>query len=150
MIEYVLNNHEKFNNDELYEYLVNHDNDFPIPVSLKTNLSDYSDKLKKYGNIIYAIRENKIIGIIGYYDNNTTEKIGFISILSVDKDYRGRGIAKTLVQKVIDELYKKNFKFCDVPTHDSNIIARKLYESKGFDEIIFKRDDKTLILRRIV
>lgn len=133
--------------EEILQFLIDHNNDFPIPLTEKVNLNDYVDKILSCGKVLLALSNNKIIGILIYYDNNIIDKIAFISLLLVDEGYRNKGIAKNLLDLVICKVQKK-MEWCDVPTHVTNIAAINLYKSRNFFRTYDDRNDGTIILRK--
>lgn len=144
-MEYIYNQ-TKEKMKEILEYLYEHDRDFPIPLSYKVDLNQYLNKVMYLGKSIICTDQNKITGLIFYYDNNIKERKAFISLLSVDENYRGRGIATHLINEVLFLLKQQHFEICEVPTHESNEQAIDLYCLLGFHETENIRDDGTIIL----
>lgn len=145
-----LHNETKSRRNEILKYLYEHDNDFPIPLSHKTNLKQYLNKVICLGKSVICVDRNQIVGLIFYYDNNIQERKAFISLVSVDKNYRCKGIATHLIKEVLFLLKKQQFKICEVPTHGSNEQAIHLYYLLGFDETENIREDGTIILAKNV
>lgn len=57
---------------------------------------------------------------------------GYIGMLAVQSDYRGRGIAKTLVKKAIDKMQQDGCDEIMLETEVENKAALNLYEGMGF------------------
>jgi len=72
--------------------------------------------------------ENKIVGFIALYIYNT--QLAEVRSLIVHKDYRGKGIAKQLISKSINEAKELKLKQLLVLTY-----KQKLFESFKFIEI---------------
>ena len=144
-MEYI-HNETKVRMNEILKYLHEHDNDFPIPLSHKTNLKQYLNKMIRLGKSVICVDQNQIVGLIFYYDNNTQERKAFISLVSVDKNYRCKGIATHLIEEVLSLLKKQQFKICEVPTHETNELAIHLYGLLGFCQTENIRKDGTIIL----
>lgn len=53
-------------------------------------------------------------------------------MLAVASDFRGHGIATTLVQKAIDAMVKRNADEVVLETEETNSTAMRLYERLGF------------------
>ncbi|MCX5717157.1 MAG: ribosomal protein S18-alanine N-acetyltransferase [Nitrospirae bacterium] len=70
--------------------------------------------------------------VIGYMCANQIADEGHILNLAVHPDFRGRGIANTLVKNIIEELKEKACRFLYLEVRASNNAARKLYEGFGF------------------
>ena len=86
--------------------------------------------------IIGAFIENKLIGIcdisLGY---GATSHVGDFGI-TVDKEYRGEGIGKILMELVIKKAIEniKGLKIITLEVFDINLIAKNLYKKFGFTE----------------
>jgi peptide alpha-N-acetyltransferase len=57
---------------------------------------------------------------------------GYIAMLAVSEEYRGYGIATTLVRKGIDVMIEKGADEAVLETEITNTAAMKLYERLGF------------------
>lgn len=143
MIMYINNISDKC--DELIDYLIDHDRDFPIPISKKVNIVDYVKKIIDKGKGILALHSGKIVGLIFYYDNNKKDRKAFVSLVSVDSQYRNMGIANNMVKKMIEDINDK-MKYCQIPTHISNNKALDLYYSFGFKLSGFPDEDGNIML----
>ena len=89
---------------------------------------------------------NKIVGVLVYEDIYDRLEVDYIV---VDSQYRGKGIAKKLLESIIN-LNKKNI---TLEVREDNIPAINLYKKMGF-EIVSKREkyygniDGLLMIRR--
>lgn len=86
MLSYINKNECSLN--EVILYVKSHNNDFPIPLSKKVDIEDYVLKVSSLGEMVICRDKTKIVGVVFYYNNNIEEKRGFISLVSVDKNYR--------------------------------------------------------------
>lgn len=118
--------------EDYIRFLKNVDKDFPIPLSKKIKIDEYAEKLISTANVIVEKDNGKIIGMVAGYIDNSIEEISYISIVAVQKEYRGKSIAKKLLQKYIDECKEKNLKGVHLYTHKTNITALKMYKNFGF------------------
>lgn len=118
--------------EDYIRFLKNVDKDFPIPLSKKIKIDEYAEKLISTANVIVEKDNGKIIGIVAGYIDNSIEEISYISIVAVQKEYRGKSIAKKLLQKYIDECKEKNLKGVHLYTHKTNITALTMYKNFGF------------------
>lgn len=76
--------------------------------------------------------------------------------LAVHPDYRRRGIAKMLLDNVIQELKKEGCRFFYLEVRSSNYAARKLYEKFGFNMVGIRKgyyvnpvEDAVIMMREI-
>lgn len=81
-----------------------------------------------------SIPKVAVIGdrIAGYICANHVADEGHILNLAVHPDFRGKGIAKTLVKNILEELKENACRFLYLEVRASNNAARKLYEGFGF------------------
>lgn len=116
----------------LCDYLNNVDEDFPIPLSEKVNLNDFAKKIIDAGIGFYYLDGEKLAGVILFYANNKETLTSYVSVLSVDENYRKQGIAQKLLNECINYCKKLEFKHIELYTHKTNTGAIKLYEKNGF------------------
>ena len=89
--------------------------------------------------MILVEKEQKCIGtgIVFYYDSvpskiNLTGKNAYITGMYVEPEYRGRGVAKEILRRVISRVSGKGYKVIMLNASD---MGRPLYEKVGFQEI---------------
>lgn len=121
---------DKITYTELYDFLKRVDNGFHTPISKSVGLDQYATKVIGSAHIEYVKRGGKIVGVCICYCNNLDTGVAYISLLGVDKEYRGQKLAKELVLKTIS--YARGKGFMSIGVHSVNPIAIHLYESIGF------------------
>lgn len=84
--------------------------------------------------------ENNLAGFVSFYCNNKESKEAFITMVLVDKSYRGEGIAQKLIIEVINIIKEKGFLKCVLEVKADNLNAIKLYSKIGFSENCRKGD----------
>lgn len=106
-------------------------NEFDIEKERKTplNITDYSD----------------FVGNFDHYDlaawaGITTFKDSDLMTIAVLEKYRGFGLAKILVEKLIEKAYELNLRTIFLEVRQSNIGAIKLYEKNGFKKIGLRKN----------
>lgn len=57
---------------------------------------------------------------------------GYIAMLAVSSEFRGHGVATTLVKMAIDSMIERNADEIVLETEETNIPAMRLYERLGF------------------
>lgn len=104
-------------------------NIFSERASLKMSALDGLEKLEK---ILLMYDENKVIacGAIKPVSDSTAE----LARMYTDADYRGQGLAKQIIQEIIDYAKRKGYKKIILDTWKDSTSARKLYSSLGFRE----------------
>jgi len=93
--------------------------------------------MEKHPKWVFVAQEEK--KVVGYatYSLDKERKIGHVLNNAVHRNWRGRGIGKELHEKVLEELKKEGIKSAVLTTFEDNIPARKMYESKGFEELVY-------------
>lgn len=114
----------------LIDFLIRIEQDFKTPLSQKVDLEKYSAKLLNLATNYFCIESNKIIGLVSIYCNNTSHNIAYIPLVAVDKDFRGKGISKSLLFAALDSARRHGFRIVGV--HTESDIALRLYQSVGF------------------
>jgi ribosomal protein S18 acetylase RimI-like enzyme len=75
---------------------------------------------------------NRIIGVASIHIiNKLSRTLGLIEDVAVNKDHRGKGIGKSLVEKLIEIGKKKN---CDKIVLNTSEKNSKFYEKIGFEK----------------
>ena len=106
---------------------------------LNEGVDVFKSEAKKNHKYIIAEEKNKVIGIVTWLMHGLPKhqlcELGRIAVLP---EYRGKGIAKTLFESLIEDakqFYKKNnskLRKLYLLTHADNIRAHKFYEKLGF------------------
>lgn len=95
-------------------------------------LNNLSNKYKDFGKIMIATDYDEIFGYIAYYRNNFEKCIAYISTVVIKKEFRGFGIGKTLLEKVILDCKLHGFKEIKLEVDNNNNRAISLYSKMGF------------------
>jgi GNAT superfamily N-acetyltransferase len=90
------------------------------------NPSRIAERQKQQNNILLAIIDTGLAGMIEIRDGR------FISLLFVDKEYHGQGIAKKLVEEALKECLARDAKIETVFVHASPF-SIPVYEKLGFE-----------------
>ena len=85
--------------------------------------------------LIWAIYNNKIIGSCDITRGSTRDyHVGNIGLM-VDKDFRGEGIGRFLIEYILEQAKKMSgIKIAKLFIFDDNEIAKNLYQKLGFKE----------------
>ena len=78
---------------------------------------------------LVALEENTVVGYVG---SQTVLGETDMMNIAVHPEYRKKGIAKTLIESLIDELSKKGSHSLMLEVRASNAPAKNLYEKLGF------------------
>jgi ribosomal-protein-alanine N-acetyltransferase len=80
--------------------------------------------------------------------NDIENKVAFINHVSVLKEFRGNGLAKTLLEAFTNYAKDKNFKSIILEVSENNRIAIALYEKSHFT-IKDKVDTKIIMVKNL-
>lgn len=92
---------------------------------------------KAKGNFWIAINKNEVIGTIALIDIGNNEAA--LRKMFVHKDFRGSGVAKKLLEILLEWARKKQIKTIYLGTTLAFLAAHRFYEKNGFIEI--KQED---------
>lgn len=120
---------------ELEEFLKEIDTCFPIPLSRKVNIKEYSQKALKKGTNFSAINNGKIIGVCLGYTNDFKNYKAYISTIAVLPEYRKLGVGKQLITAFKEYCILNNMQSIQLFVHKENSIAIKFYEKNGFRKV---------------
>ena len=136
----------------LYLAIYVHKGEVPPPFEIiyKPELQVYVDNLgkEKDDHILIAESEGLVVGAVwvrimddyGHIDNKTPSLI-----ISVEKEYRGKGIGRSLLSSMLSLLSKCGYKAVSLSCQKENY-AVSLYKSLGFE--IIKDIDEEYIMRK--
>jgi ribosomal protein S18 acetylase RimI-like enzyme len=106
---------------EIIDSLENNGGDFLAIADIEA----YAEKVIKFGKQVYTIDEKGLLlAYILFYDNNP---VLYISMVWTHPDFRGRGLAKNLLQQIISQTGK----IIQLEVHKKNP-AKYLYEKLNF------------------
>ena len=136
----------------LYLAIYVHKGEVPPPFDIiyKPELQVYVENLgkEKDDHILIAEADDKIVGAVwvrimddyGHIDDETPSLI-----ISVEKEYRGKGIGRSLLSSMLSLLSKCGYKAVSLSCQKENY-AVSLYKSLGFE--IIKDIDEEYIMRK--
>lgn len=119
---------------EIYLHLKDCNDSFKPPLNTRVNLQDFSKKIFEK-SVSFETWENQIlVGIISAYFNDIENRSGYINNVSITKNYRGMGIATTLLKMCIEYARQYNFSEIKLEVSKYNFRAIQLYRKLGFHD----------------
>ena len=85
----------------------------------------------KENNTVFLVAQQQE-KIIGYLGMQIVLDEGYITNVAVTKEHRGKGVAKALMEKLIEMAEEKNLAFVTLEVRESNLAAISLYKKFGF------------------
>lgn len=126
----------------LLDFLYEVDGDFPIPLSRKVDLDKYASKLLQKGVVFYCDDNGKVTGVVAGYVEKCPSDEAYLSVVAVRREYRKRGIMKSLVRAFLDEARSRGLAGAHLYTDPRNLGAQAAYESMGFSRKVDPRDPR--------
>lgn len=124
--------------DELLTKLIQDERQYNDTIDENYVVTNHFNTMLNDENIIILAKyiNNIIVGyiLIRKMDDNTCLLDG----LYVEKEYRNKGIAKSLLTEAILRIQNMNIKYIDINVMYHNIIAKHIYEKLGFVEYEIK------------
>lgn len=96
------------------------------------NVTEYGKKIFSKSTTFESWDGNNLIGLVAVYYNNYETKTGYITNVSVLKDYQGFGIASKLIGNAIDFGKENTFILLALELDVDNTKAFNLYKKHGF------------------
>ncbi len=109
---------------------------FPIPLSRKTDLALYADKLLAQGTACCAWEAERPVGLLGFYANDLQTRTAYFSVLGILPSHQRRGIARQLMEQGLAHCRRAGMTRCCLYTHQTNRGAIALYRGLGFSETV--------------
>lgn len=120
--------------DKILKHLEECDQLFIPPLSETINLNAYSKKIKTYADTFEAWANNRLIGFIAVYYNDTQPKTAYITNVSVLSDFLGMKIADNLLKKVETKINELDVSAIELEVDKNNINAINLYSKYNFEK----------------
>lgn len=126
---------------QVFEHLVRCDSRYHPPLSQRVDISEYARKLRTRAETLEAWHGGELVGVVAIYINEAPAE-AFVSSVSVDDGFAGRGIGSRLVNDAIALARLRGAGGISLEVSPHNLQAIQLYEKHGFR--ITKDDPQTL------
>ena len=121
--------------EQIYSHLKECDGNFTPPLSSRGDLLDYSRKIFEKSVSFEAWQDKVLVGMINAYLNDPSSQTGFITNVSILKEYMGKGIASTLLEMCMEHARNLSYTGLKLEVSRENSAAIKLYSRAGFKVI---------------
>lgn len=119
---------------EIYSHLQECNNNFSPHLDERINIKEYAKKIFEKSITFEAWADHILIGLVAAYYNNIKHYSGYITNVSILKNYMRMGIASELMNICIKYARQHKFKEINLQTYRKNISAIQLYKKLGFTE----------------
>lgn len=141
-----MNKYENQECIELVEKEIEANQDF---INLNTQeVESYLLKIDRLSTFEKFYVNGNLAGFVSFYCNNKDSKKAFVTLVLVDKNYRGMNIAYKMLSKVINIVKDNGFIECSLEVKVENRKAIYLYHKLGFNEIY--RNGDTIIMSILI
>jgi ribosomal protein S18 acetylase RimI-like enzyme len=113
-------------------HLLRCDQDFVPPLSTRVDIEAYADKIARRAARFEAWSDGGLVGLVAAYCNDLTSRSVFVTSVSVDQAFQGRGVAAALMDMCIEHARRQGFARVALEVDSTNTAAMRLYEQKGF------------------
>lgn len=108
------------------------DSNFVPRLSEKVDIAQYAKKIIINAVTFEAWQDDEITGLIAAYFNDTKNKNGYITNVSILKQYEGQGIGSQLMKMCIEYAKEINYNNILLEVYKGNNNAINLYTKYGF------------------
>ena len=118
--------------DEIFTHLQACNECF-LPHLCKTvDIGEYAKKIHSNAVTFEAWSNQRLIGLVGAYLNDTDGRHGYITNVSIVKEFMGRGIATRLIAMCLEKTNKEKFIDIMLEVFSGNVHVIRLYQKFGF------------------
>lgn len=133
---------QKINKNKIYDFLVQIDQDFPVPLSDKVNLLQYASKLWSKATLCSQVENGRIVGLVAGYTDNLSDDKAYIAIVGVVKEARHKKIAQKLIADFVNICSEKHISYVHLYTSAENIAAIGIYYNIGFKKMTINNEPR--------
>ncbi len=103
-------------------------------------LKAYIEKLIRRGYFYVIEDSGRVLGLIGFYANDTVNKIAYFSSMAVDPSIRGQGWSRKLLNLAFEDSRKAGMKEAHARVVKTNTFAMAIYRRRGCNVSECKED----------
>lgn len=119
--------------EEVREFLLETDKEFPTPLSAHVDIDSYAQKLSEFSDFAICRNEDEIIGMISCYTNRPP--IGYISNVCIKRQYQAQKIFSRIFHQLRINAKTQGILRFQLEVDENNNNARRIYEHFGFREL---------------
>ena len=120
---------KKFDED-IFEEIVLLDKEIFEPYWRSSNLSLFDTLRSCRETILYTYKQGK--GLLAYAIVGLTMRSSFLQRLAVHPNIQRSGLGSSMLENILEDMYKKKMISIKLNTQSDNVVAQKLYKNKGF------------------
>jgi ribosomal protein S18 acetylase RimI-like enzyme len=117
---------------EIADHLRACDADFLPRLTDRVEINGYANKLVDRAQRFEAWSGTRLVGLVAAYCDDPDRDTCWITSVSVDRDHRGSGLGRALLDQAIELARTRSFRTVSLEVGQSNHAARRLYTRMGF------------------
>jgi ribosomal protein S18 acetylase RimI-like enzyme len=134
---------------DVQQHLERCSEDFKPPLHSYVDICEYSEKIVNNAETFEVWYENKLVALVAVYLNDPEKLNAYITNVSVEKKFQGKGLANILLDNIINKSIALNFKFISLRVRSDNQRAIGIYSLKGFS-VVRKDSDKFIEMKKVL
>lgn len=91
-----------------------------------------AEKIAAFGCMKAAYIGGELAGFVGYYANDTVNRVGYLTTIVVAGQYQGRGVGSALLHECLRDCREKGMTSCRLEVDRNNTSALRFYCHFGF------------------
>ena len=105
-------------------------------------------KLSECGRFlaVYDEHDNKAAGFAAFYDNDTSGRVAYLSMLAVSKAHRSKGVGSYILHEVEDFTSKSGMNMLRLEVEKDNLNAISFYKRNDFR--LYEEREKSYVLEK--
>jgi len=117
---------------QIADHLSKCDADFVPALSERVDIGQYAAKIRSKATRFEAWSGGVLVGLVAAYLNDSRERVGYVTTVSVLRDWTGQGIGARLIGQCIDHARASGMRRIDLEVGRDNAPAIRMYERSGF------------------
>ena len=117
---------------QIMEYLIYNNDLFNPPLNLRVNVEIFASKIFSNAEQWWVFQDENPIAFMACYFNNFDKRIGFVTSISVMKDYQNKSFGTKLINSAIEYGKNKDFKKIRLEVYEKNSKAILFYRKCDF------------------
>jgi ribosomal protein S18 acetylase RimI-like enzyme len=134
--------------EDIRAHLERCDGEFLPRLSLKVEIVGYSGKIAAQAETFEAWSGGRLVGLVAAYLNDSGTRVGFITNVSVERDFMGQGVASALLGRCLDRASAAGMCKLALEVGMDSRSAIRLYGKFGFQEVI--RTGAIVVMERAI
>ena len=122
---------------------------FPNITASEQIVNNYAAKFCKFAQVIKLTCNKETAGMAVYYANDFEKNYGYISLIGLKKEFRGKHLGKNLLEFVLRDMRALNMEYVRLECADVNVNAYQFYCKMGFKTERRAGKESFYMIRRI-